>query len=418
MPRRYVCLVVVVLLGACASPDRSPVMPSTNVVYYDLVQGGHPHVMYAPSSNRHAALPAGGPSSLDLVLHNGPVATQFATTAIYWGPQWGTNPFTGDKETGITSLLQGLNGSNFLTHLLEYYTFGLPTTDMTRTLTYQQSFTDHSTPPSGDLTNSPGTVGAEVCNVLSANHVTPGTAFYLVYSTTPVPGTVCGWHHFGSCGSTPIEYAYMLNMDNSPCASLVPQVGGHSIGLSGLANTTAHELAEMMTDPDASAWYAPSLGASGEISDLCGFTFHATSTTLSNGAVFGLQDLWSNEANDAGYGFAGPDGGQGCQPAPPSSHVVAWISGGPDPFQATLRQYCTWTASAASGTAPYTYAWRASGSNLLYTTGSGPTFIENSFSPVNYTLTLTVTDAHGQQYSLTRTVEVVSFPVGFCSTNP
>jgi hypothetical protein len=240
---------------------------------------------------------------------------------------------------------------------------------------------------------------------------------YLVYSQTPVPGGYCGWHYFGSCGGSAIEYAYILNMDNIVgCSS--PVAGGHSAGLSAIANVSAHEISETLTDPDVNGWRNPT-GA--EIGDLCNFTFDAPSTTLSNGAVFALQDEWSNEANDAGYGFAGPmpfQAGRGCQPAPPSSHVVAWISAGPDPFQATVQQYCKWTASAAGGTPPYTYAWSALGSNLLYPTGSGATFTENSFSPNNYTLTLTASDAKGQQYVVTRTVKVVSFPVGFCSTIP
>ena len=368
----------------------------------------------APARSRlsKAVTPSTSP---DLIGHTGQVQTSGIVWAIYWGPQWGTQPFTGDKETGITSLLQGIGGSNYQNIWSEYYTAGIPPTYITNQTTYEGSFTDHSTPPSGDLYGQFGVVGTEVCNVLSANHVTPSpNDVYLVYSTTP-SDNICGWHNSGSCGSTKIFFAYILDMDNSQCATKVPIVAGHSVGLSGLANATAHELSEAITDPAVLvAWSDPQ---ELEMADLCQFEWRGPnhSTTLSNGAVFALQDLWSNNANDQGYGYADVDnlGGHGCVPPAPWTHVVTWITSGNNPSQATIMNYCTWTANAAGGTAPYTYAWQAIGTNL-FDTPNGASVTVYKFDSGSYQLQLTVKDAKGQLATISRPVYMTSFGTGDC----
>jgi hypothetical protein len=208
--------------------------------------------------------------------------------------------------------------------------------------TYEGSFTDNGNPPPGDLFGSPNTVVGEVCSVLGARHVSPsGSAVYLVYSTTPAD-SLCGWHTHGSCGSTPIFFGYILNADNNHCSSVVPIVGGHSAGPSGIANTTAQHLSA-----------------------------------------------------------------KGCVPAAPWSHVVTWFTRGNNPSQATIQQYCTWTANASGGTAPYTYTWQS-----------------HRHESVRYPerlvgeLRLTVKDPKAQQATTIRPVYMTSFRTSDCSTVP
>jgi len=421
MRRTYVVVGCLVWLSACAGPDRSVIGPSSeanqDMRWSPPNDGSVPHVM-RPDGWVAAAATAPLPPSTSPDLAPGPATILLSTVptyAIYWGSQWGTQPFTGDKETGITSLLQGFGGSSYLNILPEYYRSSLPHYYISTSSPYVASFTDNSTPPPGDLVGNYGVVGTEVCNVLSAHHVTPNaSAVYFVYSTTTADVNACGWHYFGACGSTNIQFAYVLNQDTfTQCNT--PSVAGHSGGLSRIANTTAHELAEAITDPRNSGWRDPQ---GFEIGDLCQGKFDGPgqSTTLSNGAVFALQDLWSNNANDQNYGFGDSQflGGKGCVPAAPWSHVVTWFTSGNNPSQATIQYYCSWSASAAGGTPPYTYTWQAIGTNL-FDTPNGSSVTVYKFDSGDYVLQLTVKDAKGQQAIIAREVQMTTFAIGNCS---
>jgi len=93
-----------------------------------------------------------------------------------------------------------------------------------------------------------------------------------------------------------------------------------SQGMHGLASVTAHELAEMITDPGAGNGWLDAGGM--ENGDKCAWTFPPDNSVFSNGITWRIQGEWSNEAAIKGKGYAIPSSTYGtvygCIGAPPS----------------------------------------------------------------------------------------------------
>ncbi len=110
-------------------------------------------------------------------------------------------------------------------------------------------------------THSPSTdeIVAKVCRVLADARQAPSpTALYLVFTDDfPEQSGFCAWHDGGKCpDGRRIHVAYLPNVPGAPQCD--PGDLFHCNGLSAptraLANVTAHELMEMLTDPDGDAW--------------------------------------------------------------------------------------------------------------------------------------------------------------------
>src|SRR5579859_6155139 len=90
------------------------------------------------AQNKIAKEPQGGPPPLGIhwakgvkpasthgrsplmLWHNGPILTDSAVQAIYWGTSWSNSSFVGDKRTGLTSWYDGFSGSNYAKTSDEY----------------------------------------------------------------------------------------------------------------------------------------------------------------------------------------------------------------------------------------------------------------------------------------------------------
>ena len=113
-----------------------------------------------------------------------------------------------------------------------------------------------------------------------------------------------------------MQFGFFWNLDaDTGCQN--SEVGTtHSLGLAALANVSAHELSETMTDPRLSAWYDQN---GDENADKCAWTFGPVSatnplqlSTLSNGTQWKLQGEWSNAAYTGGTGYPNSAGQSGC----------------------------------------------------------------------------------------------------------
>ena len=156
---------------------------------------------------------------------------------------------------------------------------------------------------------SVSTAVAEACKV-SNNNPDPN-ALYLIYTSTGAGHvSYCAWHSYGSCSNgAPVQVAYMPNIDGLAGCDPQDTFGtGHSQGLAAVANVTAHELSETITDPRNGGWY-DSGGA--ENGDKCAWTF-VGAVTLKNGSTWKLQQEWSNAAFTAGTGNPNNSGQKGC----------------------------------------------------------------------------------------------------------
>ena len=298
MKTRYLIAAAAILAAACSDNNQAPTAPSASPSFETGDNGMHgkpePHVFL----QRGFARPRGG--SPDLVFHDGPVLTASKAFAIFWGSTWNTSP--GDKISGLETFFQGFGGSNFAGTNTEYSgTNGKVTTAMT----YLGKTIDASQPPSKALTVSQAVT--EACNATGNNP--DASAVYFIYTSTGA-GHVnyCAWHSWGNCSNgAPVQVAYMPNIDGIAGCDPGGTSLGHSQGLAALANVTAHELSEGITDPRGNAWYDNS-GA--ENADKCAWVF-PSDVTLGH-TTWRLQGNWSNARYDAGTGYDNRSGQPGC----------------------------------------------------------------------------------------------------------
>ncbi|MGZ3688984.1 MAG: hypothetical protein ACXWP5_16810 [Bdellovibrionota bacterium] len=247
--------------------------------------------------------PSGGSSPL-LTFRGGTVLHGQRAQAIFWGPQWSDPAFAGDKISGIDDFFNGYSGSSYANTVSEY-------TDASGAiapgLVYLGHSVDSSSPPSKALSTS-GAV-AEACKI-TGNAPDP-EALYLIYTSSGA-GHVnyCAWHSWGTCSNgAQIQVAYMPNIDGISGCDPQDALSGHSQGLAALANVTAHELSETITDPRGAGWVDSSGSENG---DKCAWAFPSTLSSFSNGTMWKLQMEWSNAAYSAGTGLPNLSGQKGC----------------------------------------------------------------------------------------------------------
>jgi hypothetical protein len=252
-----------------------------------------------------AAAPSrSGNSNPLMTWHNGTVLTTNTTHAIFWGTQWGSASFAGDKIAGMDDFFAGFGGSNYAGTSTEYND---SSGQVTKTSTYTGHDLDLTAAPTKALSVS-GAV-AEVCKVTSNSPDAKGV--YFIFTATGAGHvSYCAWHSYGNCSNgAPVQVAYMPNIDGiAGCDPQDTYNTGHSQGLAALANVTAHELSEAITDPRNGGWYDASNGENG---DKCAWSFHGP-VLLSNGTRWKLQMEWSNDAFSAGTGFLNRSGQKGC----------------------------------------------------------------------------------------------------------
>jgi hypothetical protein len=237
-----------------------------------------------------------------MVSHGGAILVANKTQAIFWGTSW--TSYTGDIVTGLDTFFGGFGGSNYAKASTEYTgTNG----QVTAASSYLGHVIDATAAPSKAL--SVTSAVAEACNVTN-NNPDPN-ALYLIYTETGAGHvSYCAWHSYGTCSNgAPVQVAYMPNITGIAGCDPQDTFGtGHSQGLAALANVTAHELSETITDPRNGGWY-DSAGA--ENGDKCAWSFTGP-VKLSNQSVWKLQGEWSNNAYTSGTGYANNSGQKGC----------------------------------------------------------------------------------------------------------
>jgi hypothetical protein len=291
MKPHRLCCVALALVAACESRPGPTAPPLT-------VQAPEEADRVFWARGRGPSVPLG-----DMTWHGGDVLVTSRTFAIYWGSDWNNSTFAGDKITGLTSFLQGWSGSAYAGLLTEY---AGANGQVTSASTYDGAVIDPSPPPAGFPTRA--ALIAEVASVVTLPD--PGT-LYLIYSTTP-RGTsgACGFHTFGTYKRHLVQVAWFFNLDGDVGCDPNDKFTGHSQGLAVLANVTAHELAETITDPRFLGWY--DVAGTGEIGDKCNGVQDTTFVTFSNSSNWHIQPEWSNAANQASTGHLNANGEPGC----------------------------------------------------------------------------------------------------------
>ena len=245
-------------------------------------------------------------SSANMTYHGGKIMPNYVSKIIFWGTSWGS--YSGDKITGLDSWYTGFSNSNYAKTSDEYTgTNG----QVGPSGTHQGHVVDTSTASGGGNT---AVILNEVCKEITAGNIVPdqnGNGYYAVYSDVKRGSAgYCAWHSAGSCGNTPIQFAFFFNLDGDAGCDPADSTTGHSQGLAALSNVSGHELSEARSDPaNPGAWYDASGNENG---DKCAWTFNVPSVTFSNGTNWKIQGEWSNAAYTAGTGYPNSSGQRGC----------------------------------------------------------------------------------------------------------
>jgi hypothetical protein len=241
-----------------------------------------------------------------MISSGGPVLHAASTAAIFWGHEWATVSFAGDKINGMDRFFKGFGGSSYAFTSSEYY-------DQSGYITANSNYLgytfDTTAAPARALSVS-GAV-AETCK-LTANAPDANTVYFIFTSTGAGNVGYCAWHSWGTCSNgSKVQVAYMPNLDGVAGCDPSDSVTGNSQGLAAIANVTAHELLEAITDPRGTGWQDSSGSENG---DKCAWSFPPNGgiSTLYNGAAFKLQMEWSNNAFTAGTGALNRSGQKGC----------------------------------------------------------------------------------------------------------
>jgi hypothetical protein len=191
----------------------------------------------------------------------------------------------------METLLGGFGNSSYL-NIADQYMPQHATTSH-----FATSLFDHSAPPSHSP--STATIVNEVASVLTANGLTADpNAVYLVYTSNFPHVSFCAWHGAGTIGSATVQVGYLPNTTGvTGCdpGDLFPTANAYSQGTRSLADSTAHEFMESVTDPVPVTGWADKNGQ--EIGDKCNFVYSNAPITLSNGSQWQLQEEWSNAAS-------------------------------------------------------------------------------------------------------------------------
>jgi hypothetical protein len=255
---------------------------------------------------RGAAAAGGHSASPQLLFHDGTVMHNSITIPIFWGASWANPGFVQDKMSGLALFYSSIGGSSYAGTSDEYTD---ATGSVTSVSTYQTSLVDYSAAATNGNRTSP--ILDEVCKSLAANGIQPVTnGYYPVYVDTPRGHAgFCAWHSWGSCGSTPVQFAFFFSLDGDAGCDPEDASGLHSQGLAALANVSGHEHSEARTDPRGAGWYDSS---GEENADKCAWVFATPLLNFSGKSQWKVQGNWSNAAYSSGNGYANRSGQNGC----------------------------------------------------------------------------------------------------------
>jgi hypothetical protein len=291
-----ICLPFFAFGQVAESPQSAPQDLSTTseppMLGIHWARGFHPSARLSQASRTRSPL---------MTYHGGKIMPTAVTQIIFWGTSWGT--YTGDKITGLDQWYTDFSNSNYAKTSEEYTGSNGQVGSMT---THLGHVIDTTASTGGGSTS---TILAEVCKVIT-NPDPSGNGYYAVYTDTPRGhASYCAWHSAGTCGGTPVQFAYFFKLDGDSGCDPQDTSGLHSQGLAALANVSGHELSEARTDPASpGAWYDSSGEENG---DKCAWTFNVPLVSFGS-SQWKIQGEWSNAAYNAGTGYPNSSGQKGC----------------------------------------------------------------------------------------------------------
>jgi hypothetical protein len=235
-----------------------------------------PHVFHMKGASRN--------TTKNLIDHGGEVLPTSHVYAVYWGP----SGFPPDIQTGLTDFFSRF-GNNKYSNILAQY-FRNPAITTTSSAFIADAFDTSSPPFKGP---SVSTIASEICaqiNLGSGVKLDSDGVYFAITSNFPKGANFCAWHSLGTCNGQPIPVVYLPNLTGvSGCEIGGASGNSYSIAAQSMANVAAHELSEVITDPQLNAWFD---SGGQEVGDKCAWQF-ASAVTLGS-TSWQLQEEWSN----------------------------------------------------------------------------------------------------------------------------
>jgi hypothetical protein len=225
----------------------------------------------------------GGSTSNGINYHGGPVMLGTVNVYYIWYGNW-----SGNSATAIlTDLASKIGGSPYFNINTTYYNGS--NTHVSNSVSYATSTTDNY---SLGTTLTDANISSIVSSALSSGRLpTDSNGAYFVLTSADVAEasgfctSYCGWHTYGTLPGTTIKYAFVGNADRCPTACSVQTTSPNgNAGADAMASVIAHELEEMVTDPNLNAWYDT---RGYENADKCAWTF-GTVSTAPNGSLYNM----------------------------------------------------------------------------------------------------------------------------------
>jgi hypothetical protein len=231
-----------------------------------------------------SAKPGGGGSTDNgIYYHGGPVMLGTVNVYYIWYGDW-----SGNSAIGIlTDLAKNIGGSPYFNINTTYYDGAAK--HVTGSVQYVTSANDNY---SLGTTLSDANIQTIVANAIGGGSLPyDSNGAYFVLTSADVAESsgfctkYCGWHTYGTISGTNIKYAFVGNASRCPtaCEAQTTSPSGND-GADAMASVIAHELEEMVTDPNLNAWYDR---RGYENADKCAWTFGSVSTAA-NGSLYNM----------------------------------------------------------------------------------------------------------------------------------
>lgn len=229
------------------------------------------------------AKPSSGSTSNGINYHGGPVMLGGVNLYYIWYGNWSGNTAT----TILTDFASSVGGSPYFNINTTYYNGS--NTHVTNLVTYAGKTTDNY---SLGTTLTDANIATIVSSAINSGRLPADSngAYFVLTSADVAEASgfctqYCGWHTYGTLPGTTIKYAFVGNADRCPtaCAAQTTSPNGNA-GADAMASVIAHELEEMVTDPNLNAWYDR---RGYENADKCAWTF-GTVSTASNGSLYNM----------------------------------------------------------------------------------------------------------------------------------
>ena len=222
--------------------------------------------------------------ALPILYHGGPIMLGAVHMYYIWYGDWSGNSAT----TILTDFAESIGGSL-------YFDINTTYSDSTgarvsNAVTFAGS-TDDDYSQGKTLTDAK--VEAVVTHAISSKRLPSDPhGVYFVLTSADVSESsgfcsqYCGWHTHVTSKGNDIKYAFVGNPERCINSCAAQSLGPNdNAGADGMVSIIAHELEEVVTDPDLDAWF-DAQGA--ENADKCAWTFGAT-YTAANGATANMH---------------------------------------------------------------------------------------------------------------------------------